>query len=78
MTACKNGSRTELVHGKSCTSTQHYVTFECDHTQACHSLAPEESDVEDGGIEVDKLEDVEFGDEAVFVLCCCAVEFCEE
>ena len=43
-----------------------------------HSLSPEEGDVEDGGIEVDKLEDVEFGDEAVLVLCLCAVEFCEE
>ena len=43
-----------------------------------HSRSFEESDVEDGCVEVDKLEDVEFGDEAVFVLCLCAVEFCEE
>ena len=43
-----------------------------------HSRSFEESDVEDGCVEVDKLEDVQFGDEAVFVLCLCAVEFCEE
>ena len=43
-----------------------------------HSRSFEESDVEDGCVEVDKLEDVQFGDEAVFVLCLCAVEFCGE
>ena len=59
-------------------SCSFYVMLLRDHTQACHSLAPEESNVEDGGIEVNKLEDVEFGDEAVFVLSLCAVEFCEE
>ena len=59
-------------------SRSSYVMFQYDHTQACHSLAPEESNVEDGGIEVNKLEDVEFGDEAVFVLCCGAMKFCEE
>ena len=48
------------------------------HASTPHSLPSEESNVEDGCVEVDKLEDVEFGDEAVFVLCLCAVEFCEE
>ena len=61
--------------------TLHYVV-QCiptyTHQTLCHSLAPEESNVEYGYIEVNKLEDVEFGDEAVFVLCLCAVEFCEE
>ena len=43
-----------------------------------NSRSFEECNVEDGSVEVDKLEDVQFGDETVLVLSLCAVEFCEE
>ena len=39
-----------------------------------HSLALEEGNVEDGGIEVDKLEDVHLGCKAVVIFCLSAME----
>ena len=41
-----------------------------------HSLSLEESDVEEGGIEVDKLEEVHLGNETVIILTLSAVKLC--
>ena len=48
------------------------------HNRPRHSLALEEGNVEDGGVEVDKLEEVHLGDEAVVVLRLSAVELCSQ
>ena len=40
-----------------------------------HKLPFEECNVDDGGVEVDKLEDEDFEGEIVVILCLCPVHF---
>lgn len=40
-----------------------------------HLLSLEESNIEDGGIEIDKLETENFESQTVFIFCLCSMHF---